>query len=114
MAILLVEDDPVLLNLLDRILAGEGYRVEPAASGPEALEVFRQRPGEFRLLITDMEMPAMNGGELARAIRASRPDLPVLFISGFCASAPRLARSAFLAKPFTPTELRASLDRLLQ
>jgi PAS domain S-box-containing protein len=81
--ILLVEDDEAVRTLISRVLGKWGYKVLPAASPREAVTISDGRPGAFDLLITDLVMPGMDGGELARQLRARWPGMKVLFISGY-------------------------------
>jgi two-component system cell cycle sensor histidine kinase/response regulator CckA len=84
--ILVVDDDSDVRGVASAILAKQGYRVRTAISAAEAL---RQAPdqGRIDLLVTDVVMPDMNGPMLARRLRATHPDLKVLFIYGYAASA---------------------------
>jgi PAS domain S-box-containing protein len=108
--ILLAEDEFQVRRLAVSILRRQGYTVVEAASGTEALQVADDFPGRIDILVTDIVMPHMRGTELAQRICAARPDLKVLFMSGytdddlFCQEA-GTERPAFLAKPFTPTAL---------
>jgi CheY-like chemotaxis protein len=82
--ILMVEDDEAVRSLTSRVLRKFGYLVLEAASGPQALELWRAHKEEIALVLTDMIMPEhMNGRELAEQLRAERPDLKVIFISGY-------------------------------
>ncbi|MCX5654156.1 MAG: MEDS domain-containing protein [Planctomycetota bacterium] len=81
--ILLVEDDDAVRTLVTRVLGKGGYKVLPAASPREAIATSEEHPGTFDLLITDLVMPEMDGSELARQLRGRRPDMKVLFISGY-------------------------------
>jgi len=78
--ILLVDDDPTILALLKAILIREGYNVVGAECPAIAIEITRQIT--FDMLITDFQMPGMNGFEMARHLTKNRPALPVLLISG--------------------------------
>jgi CheY-like chemotaxis protein len=95
-----------------------GYRVVVAADGPSALRLVAERP-EIRLLFTDVGLPGgMNGRELAEAVRANRPELPVLFTTGYARNAivhhGRLdAGINLLSKPFTYAELANKLSSML-
>jgi CheY-like chemotaxis protein len=80
--ILVADDDEAVRELLRRSLEDYGYRVAAAANGAEAVSLFKQRPGEVALLISDQSMPVMDGLRTMAAIRATRADLPVLFLSG--------------------------------
>ncbi|MGB9606733.1 MAG: response regulator, partial [Bryobacteraceae bacterium] len=79
--ILLVDDNKLGLSARKALLEEQGYRVTTAASGEAALELFRR--ARFDLVITDFKMPGMNGIELIRAIRAERPAVPIILISGY-------------------------------
>ena len=116
--ILLVEDQSPVRMLVEDVLAESGYSVLSAADGAEALELAIGCSGSIDLLITDVVMPKMNGPELARHLSKSRPNLAVLYISGY--SDVPLSRkrniqpgTAFLGKPFTPEALIAEAHKLL-
>lgn len=81
--ILLVEDEPLLLSMTTEMLTGHGYTVEAAATGEQAIEMFRRGSDRIRLVVTDVVMPGMNGQKLVDQIRAIRPGLPALFMSGY-------------------------------
>jgi PAS domain S-box-containing protein len=115
--ILLVEDAAPVRTLASRVLTDAGYTVLEAASGAEALEV-AARAGAIDLLLTDVVMPGMDGTELARRLRAQRPEVPVVLMSGYTGEEVdrRLAieeSAAFLQKPVAPEELlRATREAL--
>lgn len=107
--ILVVDDEPVPRKLTMKALSGS-YDVVGADSGPEALQVIEE--GGVDLLITDNEMPGMNGVQLLERVRASHPDLPCLMISGHVEVArPWLEAHGipYLSKPF---RLAVLLDRV--
>lgn len=79
--ILVADDDPFVGEMLAFILEDEGYQVETAESGEDALEKFGASQ-EIGLLISDMNMPGMSGLELIAAIRAARPEIPVILLTG--------------------------------
>ena len=81
--ILLVDDEPDVLEVEQQVLENLGYHVEACPSPQEALRRFRADPGAFDLLFTDQSMPDMSGLELAASLRALRPDLPVVLCTGF-------------------------------
>lgn len=115
--VLVAEDDPAVRGLLLRALRLVGYTVLAARDGQEALALATAHVGPIHLLVTDLDMPGLAGGELAQALSAQRPDLSVLFISG--RPAPRdlgdrvVGRTAaFLAKPFTLEQLAAAVAEL--
>jgi PAS domain S-box-containing protein len=103
--ILLVEDEPAVRAMAGEALEAQGYTVLEARHGVEALAVARQHSGPLDLLITDVVMPQMGGGELAQRLVAERPGLRVVFMSGYTDDAVVRqgvfeATSAFLQKPF--------------
>ena len=81
--ILFVEDDDGIRNLFSAFLADQGYDVHTARDGEQGLRVFDRQEGELDLLLTDIVMPKMGGLELAGEMRDSRPELKILFISGY-------------------------------
>ncbi|MEZ5101382.1 MAG: PAS domain S-box protein [Thermoleophilia bacterium] len=81
--LLLVEDEPLVRELTRQLLEHAGYRVLEAANGEEGLAVAEAARGRVDLLLTDVIMPGVNGPALARSLRADRPELPVLFMSGW-------------------------------
>jgi two-component system cell cycle sensor histidine kinase/response regulator CckA len=116
--ILLVEDDATLLKLARRILAGLGYTILEAGKGEEGLKIAREHPGHIDLLLTDVVMPGMGGANLAAGVRQFRPEIRVLFMSGYTDSAIvrhdlLQAGTAFLQKPFTPSSLGQKVREVL-
>ena len=115
--VLLVEDEDELRELTHRLLADAGFDVVVAASPADALSSGRKAAvAQVDLLISDMIMPGMSGTELAGQLRAARPDLPVLLVSGHTeeiVAATNSTRTGFLAKPFTPDELLLAVDAVL-
>jgi PAS domain S-box-containing protein len=116
--VLVVDDEPEVLELATEILRRVGYSVLEASDGPAALEVAARHPGEIHLLMTDMVMPGMSGRDLAERMRARRASLRVLYISGYVQDASARAalaseHSAFVAKPFTPEFLIDRVRELL-
>jgi PAS domain S-box-containing protein len=116
--LLLVEDEPALRALVVRMLEEEGYAVLQAGNGLDAIAVAERHRGQIDLLLTDVVMPRLSGPELARQLRALRPGLEVLFMSGYNDS--RLvsrgveqANVNLLVKPFTPDELVGRVGQCL-
>ena len=109
--ILLVEDEPAVLSMARGILARLGYQVLTAASGDEAVPIWRQNAGRIDLLLTDMVMPGtLSGRELAEKLLQERPGLQVVYTSGYSKDlvGPGLATSrnfVFLQKPYHPDVL---------
>ena len=115
--ILLVEDEDSLRTLTRTMLEQNGYTVLEAAGGKEAIELARLRNGPIDLLLTDMIMPGMNGYEVARNLRLSRPGLKVIYVSGYSGFGSRgLSESGeiFLTKPLTRDTLLRKLHEVLQ
>jgi len=83
--ILLVDDEPALTSMFQRVLVRLNYQVVTCNHPREAVRLFRQNPAQFALVITDLTMPEINGLELARQFRALRPDLPIILASGYSA-----------------------------
>lgn len=116
--ILVVEDSDMLLGLVRTILESEGYQVLTAGQGEEALRVFRAFQGPIRLLLTDVVMPNMNGWELVEQVRALRPEVKILFMSGYPekeveADGSLPIREPFLQKPFSPKVLKEKVREIL-
>jgi PAS domain S-box-containing protein len=117
--VLVVEDSDDLREIVDRILTQSGYQVMVAAGGPEALEMSRKFAGRIDLLLTDVVMPHMQGNELAPKLVQERPELRVLFMSGF--AQPALAANGklqpgvtLLDKPFNEATLLARVQEVLE
>jgi signal transduction histidine kinase/CheY-like chemotaxis protein len=115
--ILLVEDEPVVRELVREILNTYEYKVIEAESGIDALRVWDQFDGKIDLLLTDMVMPeGLNGRELADQLKKRHPELKVIFSSGY--SAESLGRemsddTAFLPKPYLPPQLAQMVRQCL-
>jgi signal transduction histidine kinase len=108
--VLVVEDEAGVRELACQFLRVKGYTVLGAEGGSEALEVARTHPGVIHLLLSDMVMPRMNGGELAAQLKATRPGIRVAFMSGYSEfSRGDLGRgfpeAPVLQKPFSPASL---------
>jgi PAS domain S-box-containing protein len=108
--ILLVEDEEAVRALATRILAREGYTVHVAARADEAERIFAEHETEIALLLSDLVLPGLGGIELAQRLRARRPALKVLLMSGYTdrdvgALQRDMTEVAFLQKPFTPDGL---------
>ncbi len=116
--VLLVEDDEALRDLAARILRQHGYSVLPASGGAEAELLCRRFEGKIHLLVTDVVMPGMSGAKLARRLRRQRPDIRVLFISGYTDNVLQhgilKSNTAFLQKPFTANSLAEKVASVLE
>jgi CheY-like chemotaxis protein len=116
--VLVVEDEAALREVTNRILTRNGYHVITAASGPEALAIADGYPGDIHLLVTDVVMPHMLGKEVAERMRAVKPGIEVLFMSGYArpvlASQGRLDPNvALVEKPFSEASLLALAGQVL-
>jgi len=116
--VVLVEDEPLVKNLVGEVLRKNGYQVMEFVNGREALARVKLHRGLVHLLVTDVVMPGMSGIELARHLAVGRPEMRVLFISGYTDEL--VGRQgglqpgrAFLPKPFTPDTLLRTVRGLL-
>jgi two-component system cell cycle sensor histidine kinase/response regulator CckA len=114
--VLLVEDKEAVRVLTSRILSDAGYLVSDAPDGVEALAAFGD---EVDVLVTDVVMPGISGQELADELRARRPGLPVVFVSGYTEDhvvedARRDGATAFVEKPFSADELLRAVRTVLE
>jgi len=116
--ILVVEDEDALRGLVAHVLSGLDFRVTTAANGGEALLLVEERGVEPDLLITDVIMPGISGAVLAERLRKRRPDLKILFMSGYTDNATAqldlvAPGSPFLQKPFNIRDLSLKIRELL-
>jgi CheY-like chemotaxis protein len=116
--VLLLDDDPGVLEVAAEFLQRAGHRVIAAASGAEALARLRERGGEIDVAVLDLVMPDADGSQVLRELRRVRPSLPVIIATGFGIerAAERLAGEeavAFVRKPFSPGELEAQVSAAL-
>jgi len=116
--VLLVEDEPGILELATEMLEGQGYTVLDAGTPEEALRLAREHAGEIHLLMTDVVMPAMNGRDLVTQVATVRPRVKSLFMSGYTADviAGRGVLAAdvhFIQKPFTRQALAVKVRQVL-
>jgi CheY-like chemotaxis protein len=116
--VLLVEDEELVRNLGQMVLEHQGYRVLVAGLGPEALRLGTQYGGPIHLLVADVVMPGMSGRQLAVEMHRTRPDMKVLYLSGYTDDAVLRHgvlenETAFLSKPFTPDELAQKVRKVL-
>ena len=116
--VLVVDDEEALREVAERIFTRNGYHVLTAAGGADALALIARHEGPIHLLVTDVVMPKMLGKELAERVRALRPDIEVLFMSGYAqpvlAAQGRLEPGvALVDKPFSEAALLAKAGRVL-
>ncbi|HEX2585433.1 MAG TPA: PAS domain S-box protein [Steroidobacteraceae bacterium] len=116
--ILLVDDEPALVQLGTRILERMGYQVKAFNSSLEAIAAARSAPNDFDLVISDLAMPGMSGLDLVEQLRKLRPDVPVIVVSGYVDSATQERINAIgvqnvLLKPYTIEALGDALEQIL-
>jgi DNA-binding NtrC family response regulator len=111
--LLIVDDEPNLLDLVSRYLGRLGYQVETCGDAQNALALFQAGPDRFSLAITDLSLPSMNGEELIERMRQLRPGLPAIITSGY-PYVPRAAGIGFLQKPFLPQMLADAVEKALK
>jgi CheY-like chemotaxis protein len=115
-SILLVDDEPDVLDMMTVMLRDDGYRLATALGGQQAVELAR---GEhFDVVVTDLKMPGMDGIATAAALKRMLPDADVIIATGFASSETLAAcegsgASAYIQKPFTRAELRTVLHQTL-
>ena len=116
--VLLVEDEDGVRDLTQRVLERQGYVVHVARDGVEALALYEDHRDAIDVLVTDVVMPRLGGSELVIKVRTTRPELPVLFMSGYARNAairgaPGDRRTRFLQKPFTVPAFQQAVAELL-
>ena len=118
--VLVADDEEAVRSVSALILERCGFTVETAVDGREAVEIFRERSGEFRAVLLDLTMPVMDGAEAFREIHAIAPETPVILMSGYSEhhSAQRIGgegrAAGFVQKPFQTAQLMATLRAALE
>ena len=115
--ILIVDDDPFLLAAIGKDLEGEGYRVMPASSGEDALQLLEQEA--FDLVITDLVMDRVDGIQVLKTAKAVNPETMVIILTGYgnmvsAIDALRLRADDYMLKPCEPEEMHFRVSRCLQ
>ena len=116
--VLVIEDEPVVRGLVIEVLVDLGYRVVEAVDGPQGLEIV-QSARRIDLLITDVGLPGLNGRQVADAARALRPELKVLFMTGYAENTALVAgsldaRMAVITKPFVMETLATRVREIIE
>jgi DNA-binding response OmpR family regulator len=116
--ILVVDDEQVVRDLLQRFLVLEGYKVMCAADGLEALDLFQRHPATFQAVILDVLMPRMDGCESFEAMREMDPAIPVIMMSGFTPGERTAAilgqpATSFVSKPFVLGDILMKIEGVL-
>ena len=118
--VLVIDDDEMTRALATRMLAGEGHQVEEAVDGAEGLRLFGKRPPD--VVLTDINMPGLDGHEVIAAIRVLHADVPIIAISGGGAiakdelllKASALGAGEIIMKPFEFRQLVGAVERALE
>ena len=115
--LLLVEDEDMVRAVAERALVRAGYTVTTACDGEEGLAAIANGSTEFDLIVSDVVMPAMDGPAMARAIRRVKPDIPLLFMSGYAEEQLRndidIDNMHFIPKPFSVQQINAKVAEVL-
>jgi DNA-binding NtrC family response regulator len=116
--ILVVDDEVAILKMLQIFLESLGYKVTPKLSSVEALEEFRENPGNFDLILTDQTMPDMTGVDLSKEIMGIKPDLPIILCTGYSSviseeEAKEIGIKGFAKKPVEVKDLAAMARQVL-
>ena len=117
--ILLVEDKDNVRRLVEKVLLRNGYHVLVARDGREAIDLAQSHAGPIRLLISDIVMPNIGGLALAEQLAPTRPEMKVIFMSGYAEEVISVddswkSRGTFLSKPFPPRLLESTVHRILE
>ncbi len=116
--VFVVEDEPLIQDLLGCVLEDAGFQVATAATGEEAVGKLEEQAPRFRSLLTDVNLRPgkLTGWDVARRARELNPDLPVIYMTGDSAGEWRsrgVPNSVLITKPFAPAQVVAALSRLL-
>ena len=116
--ILLVEDEPMLLELLKSVFEEDGYRVVTAADGEKAVEIFRQKKNEVGVVLTDMGLPKLGGWEMFEKLRSIDSTVKVILASGFVDAemrneAMKKGAKDFIQKPYILAKILKRLREVL-
>jgi DNA-binding response OmpR family regulator len=112
----LVDDEEEVLNFIKDILETHGYKVLPARNPLAAIDIFKKLGSDIHLVISDIVMPLMDGKELIINLRAIKPDIRIIVVSGFSDEAVNkdiLKIDDFLKKPFEINQLLSKVRRVL-
>ena len=113
--VLVADDDSMLRECISALLTAAGFEVIQAEDGLDALEKYRAHQCNISLVITDIEMPRLNGIETTKRLREIDPSVKVIVSSGSGKDVPKDVRpDAFLPKPYTGTSLNETVQRVLQ
>ncbi len=116
--VVVVDDDPIILQAFDSALNRLGYRVTSFERSLEALKTFQEHPSDYDLLLTDQKMPELEGDKLAEEVLRMRPEFPIILCTGFAntisdAEAKAKGIRGFLLKPFSLDMLAKTVASIL-
>lgn len=111
--VLLVDDDEIVRSTIASLLSGTGRRVIQAATAQDAKARYFENDGGIDVVLADLRLPDEHGRELGQALRRERPDLPMIFMSGYYDEAIRSDNEVFLMKPFSLDKLSEALERVI-
>ena len=117
MKILVIDDEPVVLNSCRKVLEEDGFDVYLVPSADEALKAMKKEV--FDLLLVDVKMPKHDGIYLMQKVKEKWPDVPIIVMSGYptpdtITDGAKMGADAFIAKPFTPDELLETIRQVIQ
>ncbi|MBW1674892.1 MAG: response regulator [Deltaproteobacteria bacterium] len=117
MKILVIDDEPVILNSCRKVLEEDGFDVYLVPSADEALKAMKKEV--FNLLLVDVKMPKHDGIYLMQKVKEKWPDVPIIVMSGYptpdtITDGAKMGADAFIAKPFTPDELLETIRQVIQ
>ena len=117
MKILVIDDEPVVLNSCRKVLEEDGFDVYLVPSADEALKAMKKEG--YDLLLVDVKMPKHDGIYLMQKVKEKWPDVPIIVMSGYpttdtITDGAKMGAEAFIAKPFTPDELLESIRQVIQ
>jgi DNA-binding response OmpR family regulator len=117
MKILVIDDEPVILNSCRKVLEEDGFDVDLVPSADEALKAMKKEV--FDLLLVDVKMPKHDGIYLMQKVKEKWPDVPIIVMSGYptpdtITDGAKMGADAFIAKPFTPDELLETIRQVIQ
>jgi len=116
--ILLVDDETMILKMAEQMLKNFGYEVTTGSNSVKALEIFKSKPDQFDLLITDQSMPNMSGSELVAEILKARPGMPIILCTGYSSkvsaeNASEKGISKYMTKPYSLKKLSETVREVL-
>ena len=116
--VLLAEDEPNMLFLLEKLFVRRGYQILKATNGQEALDLYQRHKGDIAVIFLDMGLPKISGRDILHKIRSENPDVKIILTSGYIEPEMKLeiegANVKFLPKPYTPDGVFNALQSLVE